>query len=155
LTRALAHLGGLLTRGIAGAVARDVMQDADPHVRDVLTRMADMIGADPGAGGVRTTVYSNWTLLADETRKGFPEAAATRKRRIAGTWTEQLEAREAADAALAAIRQSLLDLADAHTAASQGRAVDAARMVAFLREEVAFASKLLKRVHVADPGEPR
>lgn len=152
LAKAVGRLGNLLTQAVAGAVARDVMRDADPDVRDVLTRLADMIGRDTAGGGVRTTVWANWTLLADGTRAAFPGAEAAKKRRVAETYAEQLEKRDAADAALAALRQSLLDLADAHTAASQGRAADAGRMVALLREQVAYASKLLKSARGADEG---
>ena len=155
LTKSVAHLAGLLTRAVAGAVARELMQDADPDVRDVLTRLADIIGDSPAGGGIRTTLWSNWTTLASETRKAFPGADASRKRTIASTWARQLEARDAADAALAAIRQSLLDLADAHTAASQGRAVDAAGIVALLRAQVALASSLLKTARDVDSGETR
>ena len=144
LTKAVAGLGGVLTRSVAGHAAREAMLDADPHVRDVLTRMADMIGDGPEAGGVRTTVWAAWTLFADEARKGFPESASHEKHVIAQTYASRLESRDEADAALAAVRRALLDLADAHTAASQGRTIDAERMVAFLRKQVAHAAKIFK-----------
>ncbi|MEK7469147.1 MAG: hypothetical protein AAB074_17370 [Planctomycetota bacterium] len=63
-------------------------------------------------------------------------------------WNRALEA-------LAAVRKTLLDLADAHTAASQRRAVDAEATLAFLHDEVALVAKLLQSPRVADKGEPK
>jgi hypothetical protein len=154
VTKAIGHLGKLIVNARAGAAALEVMQKADRDVRSVLTHMGSMIGDGPTEGGVRTTVFSNWTTLADGTRAQFPQAAPSEKRSIAEKYADELRARAAADAALAAVRKSLLDLADVHTAASQGRTADASEMVAFLREEIAFAGELLKSAREHEGSTP-
>jgi hypothetical protein len=143
VTQAIGHIGKLIVEGAAKKKALEIALEADPSVRAVLGQMAAMIGADPAGGGLRTTMWSNWTTRAAGFQVAFLERGAN-KRKIAAAYAESIEGRQATDAALGALRKALLDLADLHTAAAQGRSADASEIIAFLRQEVAFATKLLE-----------
>ncbi len=143
LNGAIGHIGRLVVEAAARKRALQLAREADPSVRATLLLMADMIGGDATNGGLRTTLWSNWTLRADGLRVEFLEKGAN-KRKIAAAYAEALDGRGAGDAALGALHKALLDLADLHTAAAQGRAPEASEIAASLQREVAFATTLLE-----------
>ncbi len=162
LVAAFGELSKLIVNAQANKEALRLMRQADPHVRNVLTHMASMIGDDPTValtgqasdvsepdrqvvGGVRLTVWSNRTAHASLQRTAFLDPQnAGKKRSIAAAYADALAARDAADSALAGLRLSLLNLADVHTASSQGRQADAASIIAFLRHEIDTAGQLIE-----------
>jgi hypothetical protein len=147
LTQAVSHIGGLVTDVAARRKALELACEADPSIRVVLLQMAGMIGCDQTTGGVRTTMWTNCTLRADQLRGDFLAARAN-KRKVAATYATAIESRQASDAALCALRRALLDLADVHTAMAQGRSADAAEVIQFMRQEVAYAKELLDSTRV-------
>jgi hypothetical protein len=155
LSAAVGRLGRLVVTAWAQREALETMRSADAEVRAVLAQMAAMIGDGVESAGIRGTVWSNWTTLADEIRQGFLSAKPAEKKTIAGKYAEALDQRAASDAGLASVRKALLDLADAHSAISQGRDADASDTIAFLREQMAFSRALLKSAQKPDSGETR
>lgn len=138
---AIGHLGNIIVQQAANAKALEVARTADPAVRNVLGHMADMVGSDH-ASGLRGTMWSNWTTKSTGHQVRFLAPGAD-KRKVAAEYAQALDSRQAHDTSLAALRASLLDLADLHTAAAQGRTADAETIVATLRQEVAFARQLV------------
>ena len=143
LNQAIGHIGKLVVEAVAKKRALQLAREADSPVRATLLQMADMIGGDAAGGGLRTTLWSSWTLRADGFRLAFLEKGAD-KRKIATAYAETLDNRQAGDAALGALHKALLDLSDLHTAAAQGRIADASEIATFLQQEVAFAKTLLE-----------
>jgi len=154
LTRAISHIGGLIVQAAAGREALKLARDADPNVRAVLFHMANMIGADYTKPGVRKTMWSNWTVVADEQRVEFL-SAGDRKRQVAAAYAKALEGRQTGDSALGALHKALIDLADLHTAMAQGRTASASEIITVLGQELSFAKTLLESAHPAksDGGE--
>jgi hypothetical protein len=152
---AIGRLGNLIVTSWSNHAALDLMKRADPDVREVLTEMAAMLGDGTATAGVRATIWASWTALAAETRKGFLEAKGPEKRSIARRFAAALDKRAASDAALASVRKELLDLADAHTALSQGRVADALETIANIREQIQFSTALLKGVAETEEGEEK
>jgi hypothetical protein len=149
LNKAVSHIGEYLVAATAQRKALTIARAVDPNVRIALAQMADMVGSGPMTGGLRTTLWSNWTTHADEIRRGF--LTTNDKRAVAVRYAEALEGRQTSDLALGALRKALLDLADLHTAVAQGRSADAAEIIGFLRQEVAFAKQLLDSAQVSKP----
>lgn len=154
LTQAISQMGKLIVETKAKEEASRIARDADPYVRAALLHMADMIGTDHATGGLRTMMWSNWTTYADAYRVRFP-LTGENKREIAGAYAAAIEGRQASDAALGALHVALLNLADLHTAAAQGRSADASVMVALVRQEVAYAEQLFRKSGVATQEEDR
>jgi hypothetical protein len=150
ISQAIGHIGKLIVETAAKRKALEIALEADPSVRAVLVQMAGMIGGDQAGGGLRTTMWSNWSTRAARLQEDFLEKGAN-KRKIAAAYAEAVEGRQATDAALGALRKALLDLADLHTAVARGRSADASEIIAFLRQEVAFARKLLESAQSAKP----
>ena len=152
LTLAVGHLGKLIVDATAKRRALDIAREADPSIRAALLQLADMIGADHGSGGLRTTLWSNWTVRATEIRVAFLAPGAD-KRRVAARYAEALDGRQTSDSALAALRKAVIDLADLHSAVAQGRTADASAIVAVLRQEVGFAKGLLESARGPRPKD--
>jgi hypothetical protein len=143
ITQAISHIGRLIVEATAKRKALEIAREADPSVRAALLQMADMVGGDHTTGGLRTTMWSNWTTRATQHRTSFLQPGAD-KRQVAAKYAAALEGRQTSDVALGALRKALLDLADLHTAVSQGRSADASEIITFLRQEVAYAKQLLE-----------
>lgn len=82
LNQAIGHIGKLVVDAVAKRRALELAREADPSVRTTLLQMADMIGGDITGGGLRATLWSNWTLKADGFRQAFLEKGAD-KRKVA------------------------------------------------------------------------
>ena len=149
LNLAVSHIGKRIVESKARRKAMELAQDVDPSVRSTCLHMADMIGSSHTTSGLRATMWSNWTTRADGIRIQFLDPGVD-KRKIAMMYAAVLDDRLSSDAALAALRQALLNLADLHTAVSQGRSADATAIIALLRQEVAFARQLLESAKVID-----
>lgn len=118
-------LAGALVDLRAQASARDIMRRTDPDVRKLLVAMADAVGVDDAAG-LRGTVRSNWTAALTAYQRTYAVAATdkadARQRQIVADYLAGIDKRDAQLAGLAALRSSLLALADAHAAAAAGSA---------------------------------
>jgi hypothetical protein len=149
LTRAVSHIGGLIVDRAARRKALEIAREADPSVRAVLLQMANMIGRDHTTGGLRTTIWSNWTIRANQIRVDFL-APGAKKRKVAAMYATAIENRQTSDIALGTLRMALLNLADLHTAVAQGRSADASEIILFMRQEVTYAKQLLKSAQVSE-----
>ena len=150
LNLAIGHIGKLVVEATAKRKALEIAREVDSSVRAVLLQMADMIGSGQTTGGLRTTMWSNWTMRADQFRGSFLKPGAD-KRQVAAMYASAIEGRQTSDVALSALRKALLDLADLHTAVAQGRSADASAIIAFLRQEVAYAKQLLESAQISKP----
>lgn len=116
-------LAGALVDLRAQASARDILRRTDADVRRLLTAMADAVGSDD-ATGLRGTVSSNWTAVLATQQTTYAQAATEkaepRQRQIVAEYLAGIDRRDAQLAALANLRNSLLGLADAHSAAAAG-----------------------------------
>jgi hypothetical protein len=150
---AFAQLGEILVALQAQRDAQAAMKRADPGVRAALTAMADALG-EHDQTGVRGTVWSNWTTrLALGPVKAYSDAArandATARRAALDAYAAMLDQRDAHLVSLAGLRQSLLLLADAHTAAANGSPLDAAGVIALIEDQLAETRSLLDRFDAA------
>jgi hypothetical protein len=153
LASALGKLGAKLASLAAMQSAKNIMAQTDNAVSDVLNQMARMINDDSGGmeTGIYQTVHTNWTLQADVVRKQeFPRAQTpAEKQNVAARYASVLEQRDAADAALLALRASILELAAAHSRAAAGGPMDTSALIASIREQTAFFKGLLTDVKPA------
>lgn len=132
---AFVRLGGLLVRIRSEQDALKAMRAADAAVQDVFRTMADAIGATP-EDGVRLTVWSSWTTRLGEPQIAFLRAeSAEQKRAIAARYVDMLREREAHDLALAALRSSLLTLANAHARMAAGSPASASALIEIVQAE--------------------
>jgi hypothetical protein len=146
---AFTRLGLVLITIKAENDAQAAMRKADPGVREALAAMADALGAN-NRSGVRGTVWSNWAVrLAEGPMRDFSRATAANdqasRRAAAEAYLAMLEQRDAQLASLASLRDSLLLLADAHTAAANGSGTDAAGIIAMIGEQVDQTRALFER----------
>lgn len=151
LTQAVSHIGGLIISAAARRKALEVARESDSSVRDVLLQMANMIGSDQATGGLRTTVWSNWTMRANQIRVDFLAPGAN-KRKVATMYATAIESRQTSDVVLSTLRRALLDLADLHTAIAQGRSADASEIILFIRQEISYAKQLLESARASEPN---
>jgi hypothetical protein len=151
LTQAVSHIGGLIIGAAAKRKALEVARESDSSVRAVLLQMANMIGSDQATGGLRTTIWSNWTMRANQIRVGFL-APGTNKREIAAKYAMAIESRQTSDVVLSTLRRALLNLADLHTAIAQGRTADASEIILFIQQEMVYAKQLLESARASEPN---
>ncbi|PTQ59348.1 hypothetical protein C8J26_3092 [Sphingomonas aurantiaca] len=120
---AFSSLAGALVQEDARRKALGILRRNDPHVRGLLTAMAEAIGATDGEG-LRGTVAAAWTTSTGELQRTYAVAAAQhdepRQRSIVNDYLSALGRRQAQLNDLAALRHSFLGLADAHSAAADG-----------------------------------
>lgn len=118
-----ASLAGSLVQIHSEGRAREILRQTDPRVRQLLTPMSEAVGSTDGTG-LRGAVGSAWTASTGELQRAYAVAAIegneARKRSIAYDYLAALDRRQAQLNALSSFRQSLLALADAHTAAANG-----------------------------------
>lgn len=123
IAAAFSGLAGTLIDLKASSDALDIMRRTDHDVRRLLASMADAVGRSDGEG-LRGTVVSNWTAVLSDTQKNYAVAAAEnaegRQRTLVAEFLAGIEKRDAQLCSLADLRASLLELADAHAAASAG-----------------------------------
>jgi hypothetical protein len=154
---AFAQLGEILITIKAGDDARSAMRKADPGVRAVLASMADAIGASDRTG-VRGTVWSNWTArLAQGPVRDYSNAVrnnndSTGKRAAAEAYLDGLDQRDVQLASLALLRQSLLLLADAHSAAAAGSPADLSGTLELINQQLGETKSLFQRFSAATGG---
>jgi len=123
-------VGSAIVSAAGERKAINVMGKVDPAFYDLLTSMADTLGKTDD-DGLRGTVAGTWNdakLQVLRTRYGSlprgPEYTAAR-RLLLQDYVANLQQRDAALAALANLRQSMIALAEAHRAIVQNRDFDA------------------------------
>lgn len=119
----LAALASTLVDARAQAWARSIMLATDPHIRLVLSQMAEAVGGDRQTG-LQATVWSNWTTNLTGVQIAYATATEKgdegRQRALIGDYVAGIDRRDADLRSLSALHASLLALADAHTAAADG-----------------------------------
>lgn len=139
-----AALAGILVDASGATSAKRIMAETDPDVRRVLTAMAEAVGADPSEG-LQGTVATNWTATTAPTRIAYAAAAEkgdeTRQRALAVDYLASIDRRDSDLKALAALRSSLLALADAHSAAAAGSAPTQAAIIDGIDRRLADARR--------------
>lgn len=122
-----AGLGAALVEAHGAARARDIMLRADPAFRAVVAGMADAIGETADAD-LRGTVHANWQTDIQRIQfefKQVPPADKARRRAVAKAYLAAIDARDAQDADLVKLADSLVALGEAHAAAARGEAASA------------------------------
>ena len=141
LATGVTQLGELLIAAKAEADAQQVMRKADPAIRLVLTSMADAIGKS-NQSGVRGTIWSAWqTRLATGPVTDYSNAVRDnnnyqKKRAAIDAYLGMLDQRDAQLSSLASLRQALLLLADAHTAAALGSHQDVQGILLMISQQL-------------------
>ena len=143
---AFTELGDLLLRAKAEHDAQKIITQADPTIRAILTTMADTIGTSTATPGLRATVHANW-----EQRKGIQQVAfltaktQADKRPIAVLYSKAMSQEAAQDLALSSLRESLLNLADAHHALASNKNANLASAVAAVESALQNTVNLANR----------
>jgi hypothetical protein len=166
---AFTQIGETVIAAAQQHAASTAMRRADPHVRDALTSMAKAIGEDPrgkrGAAvqhvGLMGTVYTNWESALGPSRIRFAVATtqnnADERQAAITEFMDVLDRRDAELDALASLRQSLLLLADAHSAAARGQKQDADSFIALISQQLQQTQALFekfKQIH-DEPVKPK
>lgn len=156
LSGAIGELGRRIVAAMAGSRAREIMLEVDPAIRQVTTQMADMLlaaraGMDEEGNpivkesGVLVTVRATWDDEIDRFREPFRREKDGRKRReMAEQFAGLLDQRATAEGTILGLRRGILDLAAAHTAAAQGRAIDLGALIQSTREDVKAVRELVE-----------
>jgi hypothetical protein len=133
---AFAELGRLLIAAKAERDAQTIAMHADPGIRQILTTMADVIG-NGSSNGLRGTVHTHWTVRMGEKQVAFlaPDNTPALKQKLVLDYFAIRDKRDAQDLQLTSLRQSLLELADAHSAMARGATTDLAASVTMLKRE--------------------
>jgi hypothetical protein len=140
---AFAEMAGALLRAHAQKQAMKVAAQTDPEVRRVFTALADAIGKDSTAPGLRATVRANWDQRAGAMKVEFLRAGTPEGRRpVVRDYIGLLKKRDAQDELLADLRGTYLALADAHTALAMGRPADLGSAIDFVAGELKHARDL-------------
>jgi hypothetical protein len=127
---AFSALGRAIMRGLAEKKATEVMRRTDAAFSSVVGDMASAIGTGASdAGSLQNSVAANWNasvlgLIENDYSKLAP-ADAEARRAVIDRYLAALGARDAQLASLAQLRQSLLALGEAHSAAARGSPGDA------------------------------
>jgi hypothetical protein len=152
---AFTELASVLIDVKAQKNAQAAMKKADPAIHETLVQMAQAIGSS-NAVGVRSTVWANWAArMALGPVRAYADAVSNgnnveKKTTAAQAYVAMLDQRDAQLSALASLRQSLLLLADTHTAAANGSTTDASGLVAAISKRVDETQSLLGRFKNAE-----
>lgn len=144
-----AALGGVLVEATAQRKAREVLRTTDPHIRRLLTAMAEAVGSDDEAG-LRGTVFSNWTASLTTVQVAYANAATQHDERAQlaaiARYLDGVDQRDAQLRSLAAFRSSLLSLADAHSAAAAGARRPVAELLTIVDERLDETRRIYEAV---------
>jgi hypothetical protein len=163
LSKAIVALGRQIVAASANRKARQVMLQIDPAVREVTTRMANMLYAaqektdDEGKpflreSGILPTARVTWDDRITAVQEKFRDTTAGPERRsLAEQYAELLDQRAVFEESIMSLRLALIDLGAAHTAAAQGRSADLRTLVAAMREDI----KLVKDVSESLKQKPQ
>jgi len=132
---AFAELGRLLIEAKAQSDALAAARTADPGIQKIFTEMAAVIG-ESNEAGVRGTVAQHWTLRMAQQRAAFLRAKGEARRQIVLEYIKLRNGRDVQDLQLSLLRQSILDLAAAHSALARGSGVDLAGAIAMIQQEL-------------------
>lgn len=128
-----AGLAGAIVDASAQRKALGFLRATDPQVRSLLTNMASAVGA-ADERGLRGTVTTNWIRTFSPLQNTYAVATEAKDERLQratiATFLDRVEKRDAQLRSLAALRLSLLALADAHSAAAAGSGRPAAELLA-------------------------
>jgi hypothetical protein len=148
---AFAGLAGALVEASAQRQARGFLRRTDPHVRSLLVSMAEAVGASDDEG-LRGTVKTNWIRTFSPLQNAYAAAAEKKDERLQRTnialFLDRVDRRDAQLRSLAALRLSLLSLADAHSAAAAGSRRPASELLEVVErrlEEVREAHDVIKQ----------
>jgi hypothetical protein len=168
LSGAIGAIGKKLVAGAANARARDIMLATDGSVKDLTEAMAAILyysfpakNADgtpvldedtnepiTREAGIAVTVRTTWNNRLGKTEGEFADASGSRPD-IARRYAEEVAARQASLEAIEALRQTLIDLGPAHTAAAQGRTTELKAVIAAAREQVKVVVAVLAELKAA------
>jgi hypothetical protein len=133
---AFAEAGRLLIEAKAQHDAQAIAQHADPAIRQVFVTMSNVFGDGPSKG-LRGTVRVHWLdRMADKQALFTRTTDNAAKRQVVIDYFVLRDKRDAQDLQLATLRQSLLDLADAHTAMAAGSPLDLTAALAAVKQEL-------------------
>lgn len=118
-----------LVQAHAEKTAIGVMRKTDPAFNEVVSKMAEAIGASRrDRGSLQDVVESNWTnsvLTALDNRYQTLKPGDAARRQVLTDYTNAMAARDAQLANLSQLHDSLLALGEAHAAAAKGKPGDA------------------------------
>jgi len=154
LSKAIGALGRQIVAAAANRKARQVMLQVDPAVREVTTRMANMLYAAQEKtdaegkpfvreSGVLPMARVTWDDRITAVQEKFRDTTAGAERRaLAEQYAELLDKQAVFEDSLMSLRRGLIDLGAAHTAAAQGRSADLRTLVAVMREDIKLVKDL-------------
>lgn len=149
---AFIELGQALINLKAGHDAQAIMHQTDPAIRQVFTQMAAAIGEN-NKSGLRADVWSNWTTkIAQGPGQDYIAAGkngnnTAQKTTAAQSYVAMMAQRDAQLSTLATLRQSLLALADAHTAAAKGASADLTGTISLINTQLDQTQTILSNLN--------
>src|SRR5262249_51230393 len=120
---AFTELGRVLIAAKAEKDASTAALKADPAMQKIFTEMGAAIGTDTGHG-LRSLAFEHWRLRMAGQQLEFLRAKdnSSGRRAVVLAYIDLRDKRDAEDLQLGSLRQSLLDLATAHSALARGSA---------------------------------
>jgi hypothetical protein len=118
-------LFGTAVQGAAEAKALDTMHRVDPAFQQLMSKLGDLSSSSDEAS-LASIVRTQWKrqlddIAADDYGKAATSGSVDGRAAAIRAYGQALDRRDAKLAALAALRQSLLELGQAHTAAAKGQ----------------------------------
>lgn len=126
-TAAFSTFAGALVQARAERSATGVMRRVDPAFTEVMSGMADAVGADDKSG-LRQTIRLYWAGKLANLRTAYaavPPGPADARKAIVLKFTKAMDDRDTQLRDLGGLRTSLLALGEAHSAAARGDGGDA------------------------------
>jgi len=127
------------------------MLQTDAAVHEVLNHMAEMLLLEKGdvRAGVMVTIETTWENRLVEIGEEYRKTADDKKASVLSRYVDTVSQKHDALAGIRSLRQTLLDLASAHTAAAQERSADVRAVIAVVRDAISQMKELLAEARAA------
>jgi hypothetical protein len=147
-----AELGRLLIEAKAQTDALKIARQTDPAMQTIFSEMASAIGEN-NLKGIRGTVREHWKLRMGVQQEAFIDAKGKSevRREIVNTFIALRDKRDVQDLQLGSLRQSLLDLAAAHSALARGSDTDLATAINMIQQELEATRSLFDQFKAPKP----
>lgn len=158
VSKAIGGIGKKLVEHLARAKAGELMMATDADVQALVSALAAILEPPESVNleaGVLATVMATWSDRLEEVNVAFlGEGDPAKKSSHVARYGELLEQRDAIVRSVRNLRQSILDLGTAHTAAAQGRVATIAEVVSLARSHLAEVGEVLKQLRASRGQQP-
>lgn len=173
ISTAFTEVAGLFTQAKAQSDAMKIAKQADPNMQVIFQAMASAIGSDASGATVWHTASEHWVdrmgKVEDAFHRNYDEfqkvhattppssdeqaAFAAKQRLVVQNYIQLRDLRDAQLQALSSLQQSLLGLAEAHSALARGSASDLSTVLSSLQADLDNAKSLYDKFKALSTGK--